>query len=581
MLYLILTSLLFCAPAEDVDLLTAVPVDAHIVVNVESVGDLRKAFGESAWGQALLDSEMTALADALMKIFDEAEEMDEEIAELMPTRLWTTVSGGITLFAGLEGKKQGGVTVLIEPGEDRDAFDEYLISFRNFILKQESTVDSLDLYGDEEFLVITQEEEGDDTPGLVLCDTGDVVILSIHSFADSAVETVEGIVDVLRGEGAGECLLDSELFIDARETEGGAGMVEVYANAASLIAMGLEIAREMDEGEDDPEMEKILELLGVDDISSVYMKADIGAKETVDQSLFIGIEGDGAIRSFLECADGPLPREFLKLCPAESVSASASFFDINGLYIKILDLVNAIDESALEGYRGMYDTMVKEQFGIDPEKEILALLDGRIVSFSIEIPEDEFIDTGLGMANTGGVLAIGLKDAVAFQNNLEKMLRVFGLYVSIKKEEFQGHTICSIAAPGMPARVSWVFGSDLVAFGFFPTPMRSFIRLMTHEDQPNLVAREEFASMIELAGDAGAMQIADTGRMLKGLIDIFDQTFSQMLQAGLGSEANGEIAELLNLPLPSEEMIDKYFKGVAASFLTIDEKGVHVRYVGR
>ncbi len=513
MLCLILTSLLFCAPAEDVDLLTAVPADAHIVVNIESVGDLREAFGENAWGQAFLDPEVTALVDGFMKIIDKNEEVDEEIAELMPTRLWSTVSGGITLFASIEGKERGGATVLIEPGEDRDAFDEYLISFRDFLLERESTGDSIEFYGGEELLIITSEEdEGDSAPCLVLCDTVDVVILSIHSSADSVVETVQRIVDVLKGEETGECLLDSEPFIDAREIEGGAGMVEIYADAGNLIAMALEVVREGDEGEDDPEIEKALEILGLGDISSIYMKVDIGAKESLSQALFVGIEGEGAIRSFAECAAGPLPREFFKFFPAESVSASALFLDVDGLYTKILDMVNAIDESALEGYRGMYNTMVKERFGIDPENEILALLDGRFASFSIEISEDEFVDTGLGMANTGGVLAIGLKNAVVFQANLEKMLRVFGLYVSVKKEEFQGYTIYSIAVPGMPSRMNWAFGSDLMATSFFPTPMRSFIRLMTHEDQPTLAAREDYASMIELAGDAGAMQFADTGR---------------------------------------------------------------------
>jgi len=583
MLHLIFCCLLFTGAAGSGDLLEAVPAEADIVVSIRSVQELRDTAGSGAWGRFFKDPEMTACIESWMSLLDVALAEDEE-QELSPFGLIEIVSGGMALFADIEGEKNFGAGLLLAPGAERDAFDEYLGRFTDFMLEMEKTANSSDTYADEELLIFEPEESMYENPGIILCDTGEVVLLCGHSSLDRCQELVHAVIDRLHGDAAGECILESALFLDAREGTGGPGMLEIYADTGGIVATIFEEAGGDSEEESGNEWAA---LLGLDGIGTSYLTADFGEGEEFDLVLTQGLRGEGAIRGFADCFMGPLQRDQFELMPKNSVSAGVSTVDINGIYKKFLDLLQATDEDAYATYRQVYETMIQQRFGIDPEKEILALLDGRISSFTIPVPEEEVEAVGAlieGVAPQGIVYMIGVKDAALFQTNFEKALRAFGVYVSLKKEDFLGNQIYSIAMPAGSSRLHWIYSSGLVAFSPFPTPVRALMRLLAHEDQPSVMDREDYVPLIESSPGASALSMAETANSLKMMIGAFEMMAPMFMMMPSGPMQMEELTELPagNVPhFPSQSLVDKYFKGVMGSILKVDETGIRVEMICR
>jgi hypothetical protein len=587
MLHLIFSCLLLTSTAMGGDLLKAVPAEADIVVSVRSLEELKETAGNGAWGRFIKDPEMTACIESWMNFMGVATGEEQE-QDLSPFGLIETVSGGLAFFVDMEGEKNFGGGVLLAPGTERDAFDEYLGRFKDFMFEMEKTANSSDTYADEELLIFEPEESMYENPGVILCDTGEVVILCGHSSLDRCQEVVHAMIDRLHGEAAGECILDSTLFLDAREGAGGQGMVEVYADTGGLIATALDAMAV----EDEEESENVwASLLGLDGIGTMFLKADFGEGEEFELILTQGLSGEGAIRGFADCFMAPMPRDQFALMPQNAVTAAASMVDLNGIYTRILDLIQAADENAYMTYRQVYETMIQQRFGIDPEKEILALLDGRICSFTVPVPREEVEAAGAlmeGVDPQGYVYLIGVKDDAAFQANFEKILRAFGVYVSLKKEDFLGTQIYSIAMPGGSARLHWVYSPGLVAFSPFPTPVRALVRLLAHEEQPSVMDREDYVAIIESSSGASALSMAETANSLKTMIGAFQMMAPMLAPAGpfmteegfLNEESAGPPFGSVP-PFPSPALVDKYFKGVSGSIVDVNETGILLRFFCR
>jgi len=577
MLHLILTSLLFLTPANDADLLKAVPADAQVVISIESVTELSQKAKGSAWGKFFTDPQVTDCLEYWLTVADL--EMDSEDENLHPARFWNSVGGGLTVFSRIENFEEElvGIGVLAEPGSKRDSFDEFLDSFTDHLTSErEDVTDSVKQYADREIQVFESASDEGDQPTFLICDMGEAVLSVMHTNTDKGLELVRQVIDLVDGEGDGECILDSTAFQDARDMAKGAGMAELFVDTKAVIAL---FTGEMSENATIGQMEgMILKAIGFSDLTMVYATADMGEGEAFASYCLFGIEGEGALRGFVDCVDGSLPRDLLKIIPKEAISASAGCFDLNGFYGKIMDLLRSINEDTYNGYRGAYDMFLKQQYGVDPEKEIIALADGRWGGFSIEVPESEIEAIGspmmTGGSNLGSALIVGLTDMVQFQANLEKIFKAVGLYMGVQSEEFQGRKIYTFSSPRMAAKVHWVFGGDVAAFSLYPSVVRAFVRVLASDDQPSVLEREDYVSFLDRAGDSSWFTVAEVAANLKNSIAAIRftvQTLASMSGDGSLSEA----------PFPDTELVDKYFKGVIASYVDVDEKGVHMRVVSR
>lgn len=577
MLHLILTGLLFLTPANDADLLKAVPADAQVVVSIESVSELSLKAEESAWGKFFTDPQMKDFIDYWLNMADLR--VDSEDENLHPARFWNSVDGGLTVFATIEniGEELIGVGVLAEPGAKRDVFDDFLDSFKDFLTSEgEDLTDSVEQYADREIQIFESAAEEGDQPAFLICDTGEAVLAVIHSNTAKGLELVRKVVDLVDGEGDAECILDSTAFQSARDMAKGAGLVELFVDTKALITL---FADEMRQNDSIGEMEgMILKAIGFSDLTMVYATAHMGEGEAFDSYCLFGIEGEGALRGFVDCVDGALPRDLLKVIPTEAISASTGRFDLNGFYGKIMDVLRSVNEDTYNSFRGAYDMFLKQQYGVDPEKEILALSDGRWGGFSIEVPESEIEASSspmmTGGSNLGSAFLVGLTDTAQFQANLEKVFKAVGLYMGVQSEEFQGRKIYIFSFPGMAAKVHWVFGGDVAAFSLYPSVVRAFVRVLASDDQPSVLEREDYLSFLERASDSSWFTVGEVAANLKNSFTTLQFTI-QTLAATSGDES------LSGAPFPDTELVDKYFKGVIASYVDVDEKGVHMRVVSR
>ena len=598
MLNAVLIFLLFCFPVQDETHLSAVPIDAQVVITIHDLGELKDVLDESAWGRFLRDPEMKEFFERLDKEHDIKIdldfELDEEMEGVSPRKFLESVAGSITVFARLGGFKRGTGCVIVEPGDKREAFDEYMAALEELLYESEEYTDSTDTYGDVELLIGEPSDESSRDANLVLADSGDVAVFIVDRDLDKGIELMQSVLDALSGEQEMESILESEAYQNAREQAGGPGDVEAYVDVGCLIDYwfaDMKAARGDENGEHESEAEQIRSMLGLGDLSTVYFRADAGEGETTDLSLHIGIAGEGLIRNIVDGLMGDVPLNMLKSIPADAVAAGAGQVDISSIYNRIMDEFEAQNPEEYNQFRGIYRDTVVKTIGIDPEKEIIGQLDGRFASYSMEVPEEEFAvmrafnigavqgDSGM---NYGGTFIIGLNDAKAFQASFEKMLRATGVYVSMKKDDFQGQRIYSIQIPMINVRLYWVFTEEFMGLSLFPTAIRSFVRVLSHDELPAVTDKKEFMSLVKTHGDATDMFVGDTSLQIKGFfgglvgaILGFDRAMSSGRVEPGGSMDDG------SLPIPSEELIKRYFKGVSGLFMEIDDQGIRVDFVTR
>ena len=151
--------------------------------------------------------------------------------------------------------------------------------------------------------------------------------------------------------------------------------------------------------------------------------------------------------------------------------------------------------------------------------------------------------------------------------------------MTLKKEEFQGQMIYSIQLPMAGLRLYWVFSEDVFGLSVFPTPVRAYLRLRAHGDQPTIEDNEDFAPMIQKNRGVSTLSLSRTADMVQATMDALQSVVNMMtiaidLEMGVAEEADEEKEPLT---LPAREVLEKYFKSVIGSFVTVDEKGVFVK----
>ena len=276
--------------------------------------------------------------------------------------------------------------------------------------------------------------------------------------------------------------------------------------------------------------------------------------------------------------------------PSEASGAQTLFLDVHGIYRSVLDEIKAQSEEEYHRFRSSYDEMVVKSLKIDPETELLARLDGRITIFTMEVPAEEYeamntLAPEMGMmvqgspGNFGFMYLLGIKDSEAFQADFERMLRAIGLYVTLKKEDFQGQIIYSIQLPMGAMRLYWVFSEDVFGLSFFPTPTRAYLRLRAHGDQPTIEENEEFTDFIRDNRSVTGLSMTRTSDMVYNILSVM-QTVINMTASfkALGAE---EPVAPPSLSMPGRDVIEKYFEGMIGYVLDVEGDGIHLKFVSR
>lgn len=581
MFQLVIASLFFFAPAEEENLLQAVPVDAKLVLSFSNVGNLRDTVESSTLNSFFDEPEVQAWIEAVddwMGI-DEAIDFDDDEGDeepVSPRRLLESISGGAVLFLSVTGQEDWGVGVLVEPGDRRDEFDEFISGFMDYLTEEEGLSESTKSYREVE-LHLYEDAESEASEVTLLADNGETAMLVVADDVDKGVAQVHAILDTLAGEGEKESIVDAERFQQVRAKAGGPGDVEFYMDLQTLIQMALEL----EGAEPGSEQDLWRSVFSLEDLSAFYATGTVG-KEKVSSVLYFGIQGEGLIRRLVDCLAGEPPLDFKKFTPSDAVGFSAMFMDINAFYLKCIETWSQLEKESYDQFRMMYDQMLKQQFKIDPEKEILALLNGKVGTFNVEVPPEEMefmsafqiapADGSQAGPSVGYTYMVGLTDAKQFKANFDKLLRTFGLHVSKKSEEFQGYKLESLQLPVGNVRIYWSFVEGGMAISPFPTAIRACLRLVAQDDLPTIEENKGFMSILNRWPGASSVSAGKMETAVESFFAMFPTILTSMeMDFETGEAGGGDLPPITPL---SGELIKKYFEGTMGSSMLVDEEGV-------
>jgi len=553
-------TLILPIPVEDRNLLEAVPTEARLVFSANDIGNIMDLLETSPMANFLNNPELKALIDE--QVAELKSSTEEQMGELSPFKLFNAVTGDVTLYSKSMKweEKKVDLVLLVEIGEERDKFDEYLDAVKEFFYEEEEDFAcSSDSYQDVDLEIFDSKDMGEENISrIVMGDSENLFFIVINTDEEEALAAAHQVIDFCSGDWEGESILENENFLSARENGNGPGnAAEGYFDLTILL-------------ENLPEnLSPFLSYVNV--IKHSYFTFNLEDEGCFDLAFFIGMEGEGLVRDIVNCFVGEISvQDLIKLAPAEASSVGVSYMGLGAMYNRIIEELKAQSEDDYNTFRGLYDEMVVNRFQVDPEKEILEQMDGRFASFTMELAADEvemMKDVAIG---AGAIYILGVKDSAVFKANFEKTLRAFGLYVSLKKEEFQGNKIYSIQIPATPLRINWIFSENLFVVSFFPSTIRTFLRLQSSTDQSTFADREDVKGFLKGNPDASHIVIYNIADFLVEIVNTTTKAaMNEMRGAGV---ADFEIPDIFT----DTAKIKDYFTGTIFSASEINENGLKV-----
>lgn len=244
-----------------------------------------------------------------------------------------------------------------------------------------------------------------------------------------------------------------------------------YGNASQIVKTGLSLAAmaQPDIAEFGPE--KILALLGLDNVTTVGCVCGLDESGYVTRAL-IGI--DGASKGILTLADGkPLTAADLAPIPEDSTLAVAARFDAAKLFELVADTAGKIDPGAKEQLQAGLDE-IEGDFGISVPDLLKALGDTWCLYHSTS--EGGYL---------GGLSAtVTVKDRKVFES-LHKKLTDLVVVIGdrgdggpkFRSTKFAGQTIYSLTniERGFPLAPSWCITDERLIVSLMPQNIKAYL----------------------------------------------------------------------------------------------------------
>ncbi len=323
-------------------------------------------------------------------------------------------------------------------------------------------------------------------------------------------------------------------------------MISIYVDVPAVIENVREVLVAKDELP--PKFDSIVDELGLKGLRSVYIHGDDKNGGPVSRTL---LETDGSKKGLLSLWDQkPLERADLELIPQDASWAAACSFDLEQLWNRTHQAIEAIDPNVamqIDGGLGMVSAM----FGIDPVHQVLPAFGDTWVIYDAP-------DHG-GLLITGAVLVVEVDGPDALNAAVTQlcamanpMLMQAGYELVVKETIYKGYTISYIVMPGLPVPISpaAAYVDGRVVVGLSP----QVVKVALHQADPALRKSSilDHPDVKKLAGDpAGKVQTfyywnlkhqARAGYKITHLL----RTAAASLLAGNADET--DIADLPTLP---------------------------------
>jgi hypothetical protein len=542
----------------------AVPADATMYLAVRDFRGLREDLQKNSWYGFVREPAMRAWVD---RALEEIDLSDVDEAPIDPLAFFGSIDGAAAVFIQWEedAKEPSAGGVLLQPGEERDDFDAQLDGVLELTRKDRSA--STESYSGVDLEVL--EKDG---KLVVLFDLPDMVGLVFGDAREKVLPLAHGVLDRYRGKDAAEGMASSGLLSEARASASIRPRMEFLIALAPLIPSP--------DAESISEEDRLgMKLFAVDELRWVYLGADAGAGEALDVVFSAAVPSRGILRHLTD-ALGTLPAEWLKLYPKSAASIGLARFDFASAWREGWKLFGELEPEKHKEARGQLEGM-EQMTGLALEKDLIFQLDGRFGSFSMEVPAEEWssvdgqtyaaagVDAPSGpKLGTGYLIGVADLDTVeAFVDQVIEIGAAQGIPSDVETVEFQGFTINQLELP-QGAPLGWCFFERQLAISMYPSALREVLRLSGKTDQPTSADSPLFKPVLARFAGASALGVNDTRvtlLMARGGLETLLGAVEPLLAA---SSSEGESKPRPLPPLPSAELIERWFKGTMSSVVT-------------
>ena len=319
--------------------------------------------------------------------------------------------------------------------------------------------------------------------------------------------------------------------------------------------------------------EKTLVLLGVRDLGVLSLRAHCSPQGSYG-ALKLDWPGNGQIprmlRNFFQ--PGDFPR--LRYAPANARGVDALRVDLAGLFDAVLKTINESGASPADVTKGLQE--VEEFLGFNPRDDLLELFDGEFVFVTGQIVEDHSMP-GLADALSVAMIA-GLRDAPQFATFIEDLVHRRGLHVTQETEEYEGVTIyCQNLYP-LPMPICYAILDDMLVLSGSPAMVRQIVHQRNTPDAPTLVELPAYRQAVAaLRPGYGLIGYSDAASDVKSLLRVLRDLPDMMHDDDIDPHILGWMKAL---PLPPDEVVDRYFRGGTATAMTFDQSGLFFESAG-
>jgi hypothetical protein len=560
----------------------AVPKDAIFLVHIRGLDSLRADFEAGAWYGFYQDDEMKGLRGWLAKEIAEKEgEKKEGALDLDPWAVVQSLHGSIAMFGVVKPtKKEPSIGILIDPGEPRAPFDAVVAKITDH-WKKTRTPAAEDYSGvamqlfEKKAGAEDSASKADKMEHSALFDVAGTTCIVVADSREELVETAHGLVDRIRGKDSAGSIESSALFTEARASATKTGRFEAFGDFSKVV----QTARE--EAGKDEKSAKVMDALGVDGLRWMYATGDLGKGEAITLDVTAKIPEKGYLHDWAGFL-GKVARETAGKAPRDAAAISLYQFDVWGMWQSAWKFFAEIDAAGAEKAKEAMNSGLDQYSAGDLEKDLVAQLDGRFMTFNVAIPASEWTAQfgaatkgadKSGAAGLGSATLVGLHDAQVVGEFLDEILKGIGMSEMVKTEEVQGTTVHSFSmGPGIA--MQWAFTKNAAIFAQFPTAMHEALRMQTAEKKDSALEKEAFKPLFDAHADASVLSLAATPETFKMALAAFKQ-MSGML-AGVTGGADSPLRYL-----PSPESVDRHFKGTMVSAISRSGGVLHVQFYSR
>ena len=496
------------------------PSDTLLFVGIDSVDELLAEWGASAYGRLVGDEAAQPLREAFAALLEalaqgSKEELGVDVMELVRMidgRVGAAVGGD--MLGDMLGKSKSHAFLALESSQHAAELLAGATAIAQKSVERGEAVLKSETVGAREVVQVTPLDEHE-KGFLQIAGCGTTLALGMSSGSETPGDHFARVLQGLDGE-AGESLGESPAFLQSLAAKPGG--VKLFFDSGAAIRANQEPPAA--DGSEAPDT-RMQRTLGLDRLGALAARLELNAAEMRFDAhqAWTPVGLAKVLMAFMSGGD----HQLLKLLPADAEMALSLQLDLPAGLDAANELSKEMGSGALFGEPAAEGSApgAAAVDAFEPKRDLLDHLDGRLALTMIAVPPEESL---MGMGLQGGpslnlAVVVGVKNAAALAESIDKLLRSQGLHAARRKSEFEGYVIYTLPMPPIP--VSYAIVDDFLVVSPSPTLLQDLLRRKSNVELPNLRSAPGFTASFDGLSAAPALLLwaANSTELLDSIND--------------------------------------------------------------